>query len=157
MHLPANLTSESLLLAGLATVCCVLFTGCGKTPYEVAPVQGRVTIDGRPVTQADIMFAPRAKAGTPNAGKPAFARLDDNGYFILSTYSEKDGAVVGDHTVTVSRARNAAGNTTDLSVHSAPMFRSIIVPGTFTVTLDQDNQIDIALTSHDIARYARRD
>ena len=49
-------------------------------PYELAPVHGNVTIDGRPVSQAKVMFAPVENAeNAVNPGKPAFGLLGEDG------------------------------------------------------------------------------
>ena len=63
-----------------AAVCliAVASAGCQRSPYELAPVHGIVTIDGRPVSQAKVMFAPVENAeNAANPGKPAFGLLRD--------------------------------------------------------------------------------
>jgi len=77
--------------------------GCQQNPYELAPVRGTVTIDGHPLSQAKVMFAPSEVGTNPNPGKPAFGLLQPDGSFVLTTYKENDGAVIGEHWVTVIR------------------------------------------------------
>jgi hypothetical protein len=45
-----------------------------------------------------------AKGESHKAGKLAFGVLQSDGTFVLGTYEPEDGAVVGDHWVTVIRA-----------------------------------------------------
>jgi hypothetical protein len=67
----------------------------------MAPVRGRVTAQGQPVTEGQIMFAPVADAKTgAYPGKAAFGQIDKDGKFELSTNGDKDGAVIGRHEVT---------------------------------------------------------
>jgi hypothetical protein len=80
--------SALLLVAGTA--------GCTPSGPPMEPVTGVVLYHGRPVERARVMFvgpdSPRAAVGTTN----------DAGEFRLSTMSEGDGAVVGEHQVTVT-------------------------------------------------------
>ncbi|MEX0641324.1 MAG: hypothetical protein WD468_01415 [Pirellulales bacterium] len=71
--------------------------GCGEQRgLDTAAVSGTVTLDGKPYTQGgSILFQPRPR------GKMATGRIQDNGTFELSTYSEGDGAVVGEHKVAI--------------------------------------------------------
>ncbi|MEM6328965.1 MAG: carboxypeptidase regulatory-like domain-containing protein [Planctomycetota bacterium] len=77
----------------------LLLAGCSQAPYELAPVTGVLTIDGKPFAAGKVMFSPTAKGGSIEGGKAAFGLLDDQGRFSLSTYREGDGAVVGKHWV----------------------------------------------------------
>ena len=88
------------LLATLAVVN--LTAGCGgddastKRP-KLAKVKGKVLYNGNPVEGATVAFtaegAPRAATGT----------TDKEGRFELTTFNTGDGAVIGDHVVTVSK------------------------------------------------------
>lgn len=81
-----------------------LLTGCsgGLKEFPVAEVSGVVLCEGKPVPFAKVQFNPQAAEGSKSAevGKPGFAFADKDGKFVLSTYGEGDGAVVGKHTVT---------------------------------------------------------
>lgn len=89
---------SAVLLA--AAVSC----GCsgGLKEFPVAEVSGIVLCEGKPVPFAKVQFNPKAGEGTKSAivGKPGFAFADKDGKFVLSTYDEGDGAVIGKHTVT---------------------------------------------------------
>ena len=62
---------------------------------QTAPVTGSVTYQGNPVLDGLVTFHPQ---GT---GNPALGNVDENGNFELTTYEKGDGAVLGEHVVTV--------------------------------------------------------
>jgi hypothetical protein len=136
-------------------VVLAMATGCSRSPYELAPVKGKVTIDGKPLSQAKVMFAPVEAGDSIDPGKPAFGLLADDGSFTLTTYKKNDGAVVGEHWVSIVKLSTKSNQTT-LVNHPAskePRFDRLALPQKMTVVADQDNQIDLALTSQDVARY----
>jgi hypothetical protein len=75
--------------------------GCGSNEFAVAPVTGKVTCQGKPVTEASITFSPFSDDPKAKAGKAAEATLNDKGEFALNTYGNRDGATIGKHHVTV--------------------------------------------------------
>lgn len=79
----------------------VLIAGCGSNGPEMAKVRGIVTLDGKPVEDAAVGFAPQ------NGDRPATGTTDASGQFTLTTFTPGDGAVVGTHTVTVSKIRSS--------------------------------------------------
>jgi hypothetical protein len=132
--------------------------GCSKSPHDVAPVRGTVTIDGKPLAVGRVMFAPASKGDGLNAGKPALGPIQSDGSYVLGTYGEDDGAVVGEHTITILGPRKKSPLATPVSVlPSGPKFDRLTVPRRFTVVAGQENQIDIALTSQDVARFGVQD
>jgi hypothetical protein len=70
--------------------------GCG-TGANVAPVSGIVNMDGKPLPGGRIMFEPLASGEDKLVGKPAYAEIQPDGSFVLSTFGDGDGAVVGKH------------------------------------------------------------
>ncbi|MBN2294998.1 MAG: hypothetical protein JXM70_21395 [Pirellulales bacterium] len=69
----------------------------------MAPAKGRVTLDGRPVTDAAVAF-------TPVGGGPmATGNTDAQGLFELQT-TNKPGAVVGEHRVTILKMQESGYN-----------------------------------------------
>jgi hypothetical protein len=135
----------SLTLAG-----ALIAVGCAKSPYELAPVVGVVQIEGRPFSEGKVMFAPIARGRDRKAGRPAFGRLAADGSFSLTTNEPGDGAVVGEHWVTVIRieAESPAAATS-----STPPFARVAVPQKVTVVAGQENKIDVRLTRQEIARF----
>ncbi len=83
--------------------CCwllgaVLAVGCSRSGLNLAPVEGVVTIDGKPVADAGVFFTPT----DPKLGPPAMGTTDAEGKFALST-ANHEGAVIGDHRVAISK------------------------------------------------------
>ncbi len=81
-----------LAFAGLGAM-----TGCGSNPFVLAPVSGRVTVDGQPVAGLRIAFEPVGSAERRAPGPEAIGVTDEDGWFTLKTLSEspRRGAVVG--------------------------------------------------------------
>ena len=76
-----------------------LLAGCGSDGPELASVEGTVKLDGRPVADALIMFTPVA------GGRPAGGRTDGEGRYELTYSRDAEGAMTGEHTVTISTFR----------------------------------------------------
>lgn len=74
-----------------------LLAGCGNGGgLDLAPVEGVVTYEGRPLDHGQVVFMPSAGV----AGPPAMGTIDANGEFSMQT-AGREGAVIGDHRVTV--------------------------------------------------------
>ena len=90
---------------------CVLFvlvcgmSGCGVSDVSLAPVRGRVTLDGRPVANAWVKFH-------PSKGRGSQARTNNDGVYELEYTAERRGALLGEHKVEVGtrEANDALGN-----------------------------------------------
>ena len=83
-----NLWIVSLLLLPVAT-------GCGS-PYNLAPVSGKVTIDGAPGDNCNVAFEPIGSQTNPNPGPTSLGLTNEQGVFTLQTVPDKHaGAVVG--------------------------------------------------------------
>jgi len=75
--------------------CLLMLSGCGG--HEgLAPVSGKVTYKGQPVTQGEISFVPE-----DSGNRGAHGMLDAQGNYQLSTYDPGDGAYVGKHRVAI--------------------------------------------------------
>ena len=101
-----------LTLAGLLLALAV--AGCGKAKPATAPVTGRVLLDGKPVAGAAVMFEP------VSGGVPARGSTGGDGSFTLSTFGRDDGALVGQHRVSISKfvVEGVAAN--ELGLEAAP-------------------------------------
>ncbi len=77
----------------------LVFVGCGDGSGLI-PVNGTVTLDGKPLVDAAVGF--HADAG----GVPAVGTTDAEGKFTLSTQKPGDGATPGQNAVTVSKQSN---------------------------------------------------
>ena len=87
----------------LTTTWSVVFIlGCGDSGPPMAPVEGVVTFDGKPVQYARVMFFPQNVPGA----QTGFAQTDAEGKFSeVLTGGKATGVVVGSHFVTVTEAR----------------------------------------------------
>lgn len=74
-----------------------IMAGCGggANQLETAPVTGKVLFKGKPLTGGTIMFHPKKE------GNPATGEIRSDGSYTLTTYRAHDGAVLGEHVVTI--------------------------------------------------------
>jgi hypothetical protein len=142
-------------LALLIPAACV---GCSKSSHDLAPVRGVVTIDGQPFAGGKVMFAPVAKGESRNAGRAAFGRLQPDGTFTLTSYDADDGAVVGEHWATLIRLEDVSlGEGASTAANALPPFSRVTYSQRITVLPDQENEVTLAFTRQDIARYGEQD
>jgi hypothetical protein len=90
--------------APLALFIMTALLGCSNGPARPAvyKVNGKVTMNGSPLAGASVFFSPKGKQPI------AMGRTNDQGEYILTTYSAGDGAAAGDYVVLVSKeAANA--------------------------------------------------
>ena len=83
----------------IALMVILPLSGCGQSSAAIPstyPVKGKVSFKGKPLTNGSIVFEPT------DAGKDAYGKIQPDGTFELTTYKEKDGAVVGSHRVYVT-------------------------------------------------------
>jgi len=94
-----------LLLLPLA---CCLSAGCGSS--KVAPVSGRILLNGKPLAKASVTFAPIG--GKDKEPGPSSAAITDaDGRYTLKLIGQDgNGAVVGKHKVMVALLEERAEN-----------------------------------------------
>jgi hypothetical protein len=85
-----------------------LLSGCGSNAYQMAPVRGRLTCQGKPAVGAVVKFLPidaPDKTGRPagHTGTPSHGTVGADGTFTLTAMDMKSGpgALVGPHRVVV--------------------------------------------------------
>ena len=86
-------------MSGLTlTVAAVLVSGCGPKSDmpEVAPVKGKVTLDGKPMVMARIYFTPEG------GGQSSEAVTNASGEYELVYKRDIMGAKIGKHTVRIT-------------------------------------------------------
>lgn len=86
--------AKYLVLLTITAMAC----GCGDGNPKTYPVSGTVTLDGKPVPKAMLLFT---LEGSTN--KASTTLSDDQGKYALSTFKQGDGAVPGKYIVTVSK------------------------------------------------------
>jgi len=92
----------------------VLLAGCsgGGGPANrqpTKPVKVTVTYKGQPVADATITFI-----NQEGEAAPAFGKTDAQGVAKMKTYVEGDGAVLGQHKVTITKTETVGGGSTAL-------------------------------------------
>jgi hypothetical protein len=81
----------------------LLHLGCsGPDRPKMALVTGIVTYKGTPVAGATVSFS------AENSPRSAIGVTDEKGLYQLTTFDANDGAVLGDHKVTIFKADPAA-------------------------------------------------
>lgn len=84
--------------------CCLLSlaaaAGCQRGPtWDLAPVEGTVTKNGRPLANLQVVFL--AEPGAGPVGPRASGITDEAGRYRLRTDNGDDGTVIGKHRVMV--------------------------------------------------------
>jgi hypothetical protein len=98
------------IVAWVLVASCVLVAGCsGSGRPAIAPVRGTVTYKGRPVAGATVVFL---CSGAPRL---AVGKTDERGEYRLTTYEPNDGAMIGNHVVTVKK-KDLEAETADTNV-----------------------------------------
>jgi hypothetical protein len=83
-----------LLMASL------LSGACSRGGPEIAYVTGRVTMDGKPLANAAVVFI-------PENGRPAGATTDADGNYVLNFTQGRRGAIPGKNLIRISTNREA--------------------------------------------------
>lgn len=86
--------SRSWLYVVACALLCLI--GCGRSDLpELARVSGVVTVGGQPLANAIVTF-------TPQDGRPSKGTTDESGKFWLMYTPDAQGAMIGQHTVSVA-------------------------------------------------------
>ena len=88
----AHVMSRTMPL--IASLVALIICGCGPKHPPVAPVKGQIFYQGKPLQFGSVMLQ-------PTAGPPARGVIQPDGTFELSTYGDKDGAIIGQHVVRI--------------------------------------------------------
>ena len=90
-----SLAISKLQIVAIWFLALVTLVGCGADS-NMRPVTGEVLFKGKPVADAKVMFM------SPASARTASGQTNPAGEFALSTFEDKDGAVIGEHRVAVS-------------------------------------------------------
>ena len=92
-----------VLFAGLV-VSWLATPGCSSSDAPpLAEAEGTVTMNGKPLPNIGVVFFPTG------SGPMSSGNTDENGRFVLTTITPKDGAVVGQHRVAFGAAEESSG------------------------------------------------
>jgi hypothetical protein len=140
---------NALLLMGCLALSCL---GCGGSA-RLAPVSGRVTLNGAPLPNAKVIFQPIPKGGI-ESGPASQGETNANGEYTLALIGKnKSGAVIGEHRVSISALQGTAPTSAD----DNPKPRKDLVPEQyngdkttlkFEVPPSGSKEADFKLTAH---------
>jgi len=85
-------------LAGILLLALTCW-GCGPGGPEIASVEGKITMDGKPLPNAAVVFI-------PENGRPAGATTDSEGNYVLNFTAGRQGAIPGKNTVRITTLRD---------------------------------------------------
>jgi len=129
----------------LNVVALSLFvTGCGPSGPEIAYVTGRVTMDGKPLANATVVFI-------PENGRPAGARTDADGKYVLNFTEDRRGAIPGKNSIRITTQREGSqdkdGKTIPGSKETIPNRYNTASELSFTVEPKKKNVANFDLQS----------
>lgn len=140
-----------LILVGIVTMLGAL--GCGAANPPTNQVTGTVTLDGKPVADANVQFMPVDIEATS-----AFGKTDASGVYTLRTFGESDGAMPGKFKVSVKKTEQVQQGVqkdgehvgepilVDKNVLPEKYMTKASTPLEFEVKANDDNVYNIELT-----------
>jgi hypothetical protein len=95
-----SVKATSSLLAGLGLVLAL--GGCSGDPSmpKLGKVHGKVSYKGKPLDSGHIVFTPATGKGG-ETGQVATGEIESDGSYEMTTFNTGDGAILGQHIVTV--------------------------------------------------------
>jgi len=133
-------------------VVAALLVGCAASGPEIAYVRGTVTMDGKPLGNATVVFV-------PENGRPSGARTDEEGNYVLNFAQGRHGAIPGTSTVRIMTFRDADqdenGNPIPAARETVPSQYNTESTLTFNVEPKKKNVANFDLKSG--GQIARRD
>lgn len=122
----------------------IAVVGCGPSGPTIAEVEGTVTMDGKPLSMASVVFI-------PENGRPAGAITDENGHYVLNFTEGREGAIPGKNKVSITTKRDPGkdvdGNALPAYPETVPMKYNTQTELTFVVEDGKKNQADFSLNS----------
>jgi hypothetical protein len=135
-------TLRCLSVSLLAAI--VVSVGCSRLP-ELAPVSGRVTLDGKPLEFGGVMFQ-------PERGPASTAAIGNDGRFTLTWQRKSAGAVIGLNRVAVTayESDRPGYQPPPLSPGEEPRIGKSVVPERYTSISESGLEIDVQLGMDDV-------
>lgn len=127
----------------VTTACTALalsiFAGCGGIELpELAPVEGKVTLDDQPLAGVRVSFYPSS------GGKPGTGATDEEGHYELVYTAGEAGTKPGQNRVEVTTIW-AAGEQMDEEDKVPPQYQGRDSTLSFDVKAGEDNVFDISM------------
>lgn len=134
------------LKVAIVAVLCTLVGCSGQATDlpETGYVSGVVTMDGKPMTNALVVFQPRS------GGRNSMGKTDKEGRYELNYNGDVKGAILGEHKVVIQTAVNNPAEMKKETIPAIYNSRSLLLE-----RVDEgDNNIDFSLDSN--AKPTRR-
>jgi hypothetical protein len=153
MSIEVNDVNSRRWFHALGVLGCCLFiaalvalAGC-RQDERLGQVHGTITLDGQPLTTGTVRF-------TPEAGRAASGKIGSDGSYMLGTFGERDGALLGRHKVAIIAYEAGGDGRPAYEVRKAtskPLVpQRYMAPGTSGLSFEVkpgSNQADFELTS----------
>jgi hypothetical protein len=127
----------------LAAALLIASTGCAPSD-DIARVEGVVTIDGRPLPNATVVFS-------NGQSRPSGAITDESGHYELNFRGRQKGAVPGKNKVRITTAQGpsetASGEPVAAVAETIPMIYNVQSTLEFDVEPGRTNTADFQLSS----------
>ena len=145
-----NVTDGSHEVRYLVVLVCLMVAGCDTLP-ETIPVSGSVYFNDQPLKFGTVTFQP------VEGGQPARGQIQSDGSYRLSTFSEGDGAMLGNHRVRVMcTTAQDPSNPAEIRANDI-MAGTLLIPRKYTqlgsskltaeVKAEGENKFDFRLTA----------
>jgi hypothetical protein len=123
-----------------ALLFVVCFSGCGDGSRRVEPVSGKVSLNGKPLADAQISFHPKNPDGFVAVG----TTQSDGMFTLVTPGTTKSGAVVGEYHVAITKIVAVDDNGQPLTPEttSEDITKGIIIPKRISVLPDKYGQPD---------------
>lgn len=131
-------------LCSATAFCALICGGCGHKGPTVAPVKGKVLLNGQPLSTGRVITL-------PSGGRGATGNIRSDGTFELWTFGENDGATIGTHKVGVSAFAPKSGGGAESGNGKSLVPARFMNPETSGLTVEVkasgDNAPELKLTS----------
>jgi hypothetical protein len=87
----------------LCPILLLVVAGCNG--QGLAPVSGRITLDGRPLANAVVLFEPADDRHNPGMGSTGKTDADGR-YELRQIQPDREGAIIGRHRVSIRTAEH---------------------------------------------------
>ena len=110
----------------LAILVLAVASGCGSSGPELGYVTGTVTLDGKPVNGATLIFSPQDGKGTTSSGQ-----TDAEGHYKLMFTFKKEGVMLGKHDVKIEKATMGAEEVAEAKRLGLPASDAVRIPSKY--------------------------
>ncbi|TWT57793.1 hypothetical protein KOR42_11600 [Thalassoglobus neptunius] len=123
--------------------------GCGGSDNDLQRVTGKITLDGQPLPDAFVVFAPK------ESGTTSYGRTDAEGVYEMMFSDDEKGAWVGENVVRISTGDVSMGSSAGAK-EKVPAVYNVSSTLTADVAATGTNEFDFDLKS-DAGRIVESD